>query len=213
MGSSNCCARSLTLLSAPSAPSPSSGPSGPPASGFANSSFETIGSIFPGFASGSISPSTEACESITACALALRSLPPRSCRCPCRAHQSRGEWGPSGTATQNHQKRQGYPLGKNAKMAKNVPGSWPARLVRPPAGTLRLRVGEQQGDGLPSSVVTRAGLLLGRPDRAAARKRCDAETKGSHPCIWNRARGSHKAPCILPAALTMDEYQARLSSM
>eukprot|EP01051_Picozoa_sp_SAG22_P029031 SAG22_NODE_10548_length_528_cov_1.307692_1_plen_102_part_10 len=31
-------------------------------------------------------------------------------------NHSRGEWGCSGTATQNHQKRQGYPLGKNAKM-------------------------------------------------------------------------------------------------
>eukprot|EP01051_Picozoa_sp_SAG22_P019721 SAG22_NODE_3731_length_1554_cov_4.191065_1_plen_68_part_10 len=43
---------------------------------------------------------------------------------------SRGEWGCSGTATQNHQKRQGYPLGKNAKMAKNIKNESPPRAPK-----------------------------------------------------------------------------------
>eukprot|EP01051_Picozoa_sp_SAG22_P017474 SAG22_NODE_2704_length_2297_cov_4.788444_2_plen_183_part_00 len=50
-------------------------------------------------------------------------------RCPAlRADLvSRGEKGGSETPTQNHQKRQGYPLGKKAKMAKNVKNESPPR--------------------------------------------------------------------------------------
>eukprot|EP01051_Picozoa_sp_SAG22_P023982 SAG22_NODE_6436_length_855_cov_9.350529_1_plen_219_part_01 len=43
---------------------------------------------------------------------------------------SRGEKGGSETPTQNHQKRQGYPLGKNAKMAKNIKNESPPRAPK-----------------------------------------------------------------------------------